>query len=72
MKSPSTDTMPSEERADIQLGQFLGAGSFGRVYRARWAGRDVAVKVIEHNSEASNAVESKFFVSASYYFGGVE
>lgn len=36
-----------------------GAGSFGRVYRARWGGRDVAVKVIEHNSDASSAVESE-------------
>lgn len=26
-------------------GELLGAGSFGRVYKASWAGREVAVKV---------------------------
>jgi hypothetical protein len=26
-------------------GTCLGAGSYGRVFKARWAGRDVAVKV---------------------------
>jgi len=29
----------------VQLGVLIGAGSFGRVYKGRWQGRDVAVKV---------------------------
>lgn len=36
-------------------GELLGAGSFGRVYRGRWNGMEVAVKVMEH--DASSAVE---------------
>uniref|UniRef100_A0A383VEV7 Protein kinase domain-containing protein n=1 Tax=Tetradesmus obliquus TaxID=3088 RepID=A0A383VEV7_TETOB len=39
----------------VQFGELLGAGSFGRVYRGRWNGMEVAVKVIEH--DASSAVE---------------
>lgn len=31
--------------ADIELLQLLGAGSFGRVYRAKWQGSMVAIKV---------------------------
>eukprot|EP00475_Leptophrys_vorax_P033390 TRINITY_DN5237_c0_g2_i1.p1 TRINITY_DN5237_c0_g2~~TRINITY_DN5237_c0_g2_i1.p1 ORF type:complete len:300 (-),score=37.39 TRINITY_DN5237_c0_g2_i1:259-1119(-) len=31
---------------DIELGERVGAGSFGTVYRAEWAGCDVAVKVL--------------------------
>lgn len=36
---------------------MIGAGSFGRVYKGRWGGRDVAVKVIEH--ESASAVENE-------------
>jgi predicted unusual protein kinase regulating ubiquinone biosynthesis (AarF/ABC1/UbiB family) len=36
---------------------MIGAGSFGRVYKGRWAGKDVAVKVIEH--ESASAVENE-------------
>jgi len=35
----------------VLAGELLGSGSFGRVFAARWDGRDVAVKVIEHSSE---------------------
>ncbi|KAF8061383.1 roco8 [Scenedesmus sp. PABB004] len=43
----------------IEFGELLGAGSYGRVYKARWAGLDVAVKVIEHDAAASEAVETE-------------
>ena len=32
----------------VQLGELLGRGAFGRVYRGRWKGAVVAVKVIDH------------------------
>ncbi|KAL4418911.1 hypothetical protein ABPG77_003701, partial [Micractinium sp. CCAP 211/92] len=32
----------------VQLGELLGRGAFGRVYRGRWKGAIVAVKVIDH------------------------
>ncbi|KAF8065521.1 STY13 [Scenedesmus sp. PABB004] len=41
---------------EIHLGECLGAGSFARVFRGRWRNADVAVKVISHDSTASEAV----------------
>ncbi|KAL4457609.1 hypothetical protein ABPG75_012474 [Micractinium tetrahymenae] len=32
----------------VQLGELLGRGAYGRVYRGRWKGAIVAVKVIDH------------------------
>lgn len=40
------DPMP-----DIKLGPLLGKGAFGRVYRATWQSRMVAVKIIEYTQE---------------------
>ena len=40
----------------VHLGVLLGAGSFGRVYKGRWRGRDVAVKVIRHSSKTADVV----------------
>eukprot|EP00775_Hariotina_reticulata_P011713 gene11713-11858_t len=41
---------------NIVFGACLGSGSYGRVYKARWAARDVAVKVIEYTSDTAAAV----------------
>jgi serine/threonine protein kinase len=30
----------------MRAGVLLGAGSYGRVYKGRWHGRDVAIKVV--------------------------
>jgi serine/threonine protein kinase len=40
-------------------GELLDAGSFGRVYRARWNGADVAVKVIAHEAARAEEVENE-------------
>lgn len=37
-------------------GVLLGAGSFGRVYRGHWLGKDVAVKVLQHNAAHAERV----------------
>lgn len=37
--------MPVSVCLVVCTGVLLGAGSFGRVYRGRWAGLEVAVKV---------------------------
>jgi hypothetical protein len=43
----------------IQLGVLLGAGSYGRVYKGRWRGRDVAVKVMTHDMPAAERVANE-------------
>lgn len=40
--------------------------SFGRVFAGRWAGRDVAIKVIEHDTESIPAVESEIKLMFSF------
>eukprot|EP00775_Hariotina_reticulata_P003316 gene3316-3593_t len=54
------------EDVTIEFGDLLGSGSFGRVFAARWAGRHVAVKVIEHSSETVSAVESEMQLMFSF------
>lgn len=41
---------------DIKLGQLLGRGSYGRVYRARWNGTLVAVKLLEWVDQVDEGV----------------
>ncbi|KAJ9531495.1 hypothetical protein QJQ45_015041 [Haematococcus lacustris] len=36
---------------DVKLGQLLGRGSYGRVYRGLWDGALVAVKVLEYSAD---------------------
>jgi serine/threonine protein kinase len=44
---------------NLPAGELLGAGSFGRVYRGRWNGMEVAVKVIEHDASSAMEVENE-------------
>ncbi len=34
------------DHTELEMGDLLGAGSYGEVYRAMWKGTDVAVKMM--------------------------
>ncbi|WIA36802.1 hypothetical protein OEZ86_008057 [Tetradesmus obliquus] len=53
----------------VQFGELLGAGSFGRVYRGRWNGMEVAVKVIEHDASRAVEVENEAIHSRNIVHG---
>eukprot|EP00775_Hariotina_reticulata_P001637 gene1637-1978_t len=58
----STLTIPllNEHMADaVELGEVLGAGNTFRCFRGRWAGQAVAVKVFDHDADATPAVEAE-------------
>uniref|UniRef100_A0A383WIW4 Protein kinase domain-containing protein n=1 Tax=Tetradesmus obliquus TaxID=3088 RepID=A0A383WIW4_TETOB len=63
LTSPIVGSLDNQE---VQFGKLLGQGSFGRVYRAYWAGREVAVKVIDHDSEAHAAVANEVELMLSF------
>lgn len=46
-------------------GTFLGAGSFGKVFRGRWNGLDCAVKVIEHTGASAEEVQQEMEILMS-------
>ncbi|WIA34792.1 hypothetical protein OEZ86_013095 [Tetradesmus obliquus] len=52
--------------ARIDFGELIGSGSYGMVYKARWAGRQVAVKVIEHDTSAAAAVTNEIQLLLSF------
>ncbi|BDA46411.1 probable serine/threonine-protein kinase/receptor R826 at N-terminal half [Coccomyxa sp. Obi] len=40
----------------LELGAPLGRGSYGKVYKGKWKGVTVAVKIVEHSSEANGGI----------------
>ncbi|GBF87404.1 hypothetical protein Rsub_00115 [Raphidocelis subcapitata] len=57
----------SPQLDQVQLGVLIGAGSFGRVYKGRWQGRDVAVKVMLHNDlQLSERIQSEIRLMLSF------
>merc|ERR1719188_799288 len=57
--APTTPTTPSGKfieqinYGEIEEGEIIGKGSYGLVIRARWKGRDVAIKVFQTEAERS-------------------
>ncbi|WIA11808.1 hypothetical protein OEZ85_011900 [Tetradesmus obliquus] len=43
---------------DLRIGPLLGRGSYGRVYKGRWNGVSVAVKIIEHSERSPGTASS--------------
>lgn len=41
----------------LQVGEMLGRGAYGRVYKGRWKGAQVAVKVVEQRVGADQVVD---------------
>eukprot|EP00884_Botryococcus_braunii_P002377 jgi/Botrbrau1/1213/Bobra.0163s0021.1 len=41
-----------ELQKDVELGPLIGQGAFGKVYRGMWNGAPVAVKIIQHPTDA--------------------
>ena len=46
--------------SDIEIGEHLGRGSFGKVYKGHWQGTDVAVKCIVHGRRFLEARDEPF------------
>lgn len=48
-----TETIPFEE---LELGEVVGSGQSGSLYRATWKGRTVAVKMVKVRGPAYLAI----------------
>ncbi|KXZ51145.1 hypothetical protein GPECTOR_13g632 [Gonium pectorale] len=47
----------------LEPNSILGGGSFGKVFRGAWRGRQVAVKVLSYDSEVATAVHNEAMLS---------
>jgi serine/threonine protein kinase len=45
---------------------MVGAGSFGRVYRGTWQAREVAIKVMHHDSSTAAAIANEVDLMLSF------
>ncbi|MCA9230494.1 MAG: serine/threonine protein kinase [Planctomycetales bacterium] len=65
--SPAAEIRPPRQLGDFELGDEIGRGGMGVVYRARQQslGRDVAVKLILRGAQASSDEQARFQVEAA-------
>eukprot|EP00882_Tetradesmus_deserticola_P001883 GHRQ01002019.1.p1 GENE.GHRQ01002019.1~~GHRQ01002019.1.p1 ORF type:complete len:668 (+),score=301.75 GHRQ01002019.1:1063-3066(+) len=59
MPSILRGTLSARQAAELQLGSLIGAGSFGRVFLGCVGGREVAIKVVHHDSKSAPQVSSE-------------
>jgi hypothetical protein len=50
----------------VPAGEFIGSGSFGRVYQGTYCSRRVAVKVMEHCAEATEDIQNEMVLQMSF------
>jgi serine/threonine protein kinase len=46
--------------SEIELGEAIGMGGYGEVYRAKWRGTDVAVKLVAANTQITKDMQRNF------------
>ncbi|KAF6257949.1 hypothetical protein COO60DRAFT_1626631 [Scenedesmus sp. NREL 46B-D3] len=59
MPSILKGTLTARQAAELQLGSLIGAGSFGRVFLGCVGGREVAIKVVHHDTRSAPQVASE-------------
>ncbi len=45
---------------EIEMGEPLGMGGYGEVYKAKWRGTEVAVKMVAAESQVSKEMQKNF------------
>jgi len=55
----------------VEIGPLLGKGSFGCVYKGRWKGAMVAIKVLEHALILQDDISRETLLSTSIAHPGV-